>query len=555
MMENTTDYVYFKDANHVFTGASKTLLALCKSVHKWTDFLGKTDYDVFPEEYADIYYSLEKQIYSNTPIAKEIQKTLTVDGVEGWVDNRKFPVHNDNGEIIGLFGIARDITKLKQTQDELHQMKKLIDTALNTQADTFFLFDAATGKPIRWNNAFRDISGYSDEEIAVLPAPASYYSPADLKHFESIMQKVFKGEKSTFEMELICKDGHKVLTEYSLSAVVDKKGNPEYIISIGRDIRKRKQAEEVVWHSANFDRLTDLPNRSLFFDRLSKVLLKSKRNNQYAAVLFLDLDGFKEANDIYGHEAGDHVLVTVAERWLKSIRDVDTLARMGGDEFAVIIDGLPTPDTADIVAKKLIDALALDIQLSSNQKCNIGVSIGISVYPQNATEMDTLLATADVAMYESKSNGKNTFTFSSADPFSANNPREWIILDDDHLVGWHDIDDEHIEIVRLVNHLNYAILEGADNDAIGHLFEELANYTVSHFEHEHKLMEASSYPEMHKHDLVHKALIAQVQRLAQEVQKGNGLFLLQTIKDWLLKHVVYYDKPLAVFLNEQKSKK
>lgn len=113
MMENTNDYIYFKDRNHAFTGASQTLVAITDPSEHWTDLIGKTDYDVFPEEYADIYYRLEKQVFAGIHVAHEEQEYVGKDGNKGWVDNRKYPIRNDDGEIIGLFGIARDITEQK----------------------------------------------------------------------------------------------------------------------------------------------------------------------------------------------------------------------------------------------------------------------------------------------------------------------------------------------------------------------------------------------------------------------------------------------------------
>jgi PAS domain S-box-containing protein len=114
-MENAEDYLYFKDRNHVFTGASQTLVTLTAAAQHWTDLLGKTDYDLFPEELADNYYRLEKQVFSGSPLAHEFQETLTRDGKKGWVDNRKYPIRDDNGEIVGLWGIARDITDRKRS--------------------------------------------------------------------------------------------------------------------------------------------------------------------------------------------------------------------------------------------------------------------------------------------------------------------------------------------------------------------------------------------------------------------------------------------------------
>ena len=119
MMENTNDFIYFKDRNHVFTGASQTLVSITAPAEHWTDLLGQTDYDVFPEEYADLYYRLEKQVFNGLPVAHEIQAYRSKTGQLGWVDNRKYPIRDDKGEIIGLFGISRDITEQRRLESTL----------------------------------------------------------------------------------------------------------------------------------------------------------------------------------------------------------------------------------------------------------------------------------------------------------------------------------------------------------------------------------------------------------------------------------------------------
>lgn len=131
IMENTDDYIYFKDRNHVFTGASQSLVSLCSPAEHWTDLLGQTDYDVFPEDLADIYYRLEKQVFSGIPVAHEVQEYRTKDEIHGWVDNRKYPIRDEKGTLIGLYGIARDITANEQLKQELikneEKYKNLID--------------------------------------------------------------------------------------------------------------------------------------------------------------------------------------------------------------------------------------------------------------------------------------------------------------------------------------------------------------------------------------------------------------------------------------------
>jgi len=140
--------------------------------------------------------------------------------------------------------MLHDLTELKQGEDKLRQMKELTDTALDAQMDTFFLFESATSRAIRWNRAFREITGYTDEEISGMPAPASYYSPEDLERATAFMQKAVNGEDESIELGLICKDGRKVPTEYRVSVISDDAGKPRYFVSIGRNITERKRVEE-----------------------------------------------------------------------------------------------------------------------------------------------------------------------------------------------------------------------------------------------------------------------------------------------------------------------
>jgi PAS domain S-box-containing protein len=163
MMENTDDYIYFKDRNHVFTGASQTLVSLCDPAEHWTDLIGLTDYDVFPEEYADIYYRLEKQIFSGIAVAHEIQETLTKDGRKGWVDNRKYPIRDIHGEIIGLYGIARDITELKQEEAALIESNNRLTAVMENISEGLIIADDQ-GQVIYWNPMALTINGFTSME-------------------------------------------------------------------------------------------------------------------------------------------------------------------------------------------------------------------------------------------------------------------------------------------------------------------------------------------------------------------------------------------------------
>ncbi len=175
---------------------------------------------------------------------------------------------------------------------------------------------------------------------------------------------------------------------------------------------RHKEAEEKVRHAASHDGLTNLPNRTLFLDRVSVALATARRNRSQAAVLFIDLDGFKAVNDTLGHEAGDLLLQGVAERLRSCVREMDTVSRHGGDEFTISLVGVTDRDAAALVAKKLISRLSDPFALDGRQ-ANIGASIGIAMYPEHGETAEDLLQQADAAMYAVKHRGKNNFEFAS----------------------------------------------------------------------------------------------------------------------------------------------
>lgn len=177
---------------------------------------------------------------------------------------------------------------------------------------------------------------------------------------------------------------------------------------------------------ATHDSLTGLPNRTLFFERLSRDLARVRRADKPLALFFLALDGFKRVNDQHGHDAGDCVLTTVANRWQATMRETDTVARIGGDEFAIILPNADRTEDLQTIASKLIRLAGLPIELPSQVKVQVGVSIGISLYPGHGTEIDTLIAAADTAMYQSKARGQNCFTLSDDEPQAGTEAAEWV---------------------------------------------------------------------------------------------------------------------------------
>jgi len=180
------------------------------------------------------------------------------------------------------------------------------------------------------------------------------------------------------------------------------------------DVTLRETEKERLEVMAYYDRLTGLPNRSLFFDRLQQVVAQSLREQGKAALLFIDLDGFKEVNDTLGHDAGDTVLKVISDRLTSLVRKADTVARLGGDEFVVILSQINSEQDALNVAQKIIDFVGQEIPLESGAVARVGASIGISFCPEDGVTIDDLLLASDNAMYASKRKGKNTFSLASA---------------------------------------------------------------------------------------------------------------------------------------------
>jgi diguanylate cyclase (GGDEF)-like protein/hemerythrin-like metal-binding protein len=260
------------------------------------------------------------------------------------------------------------------------------------------------------------------------------------------------------------------------------------------------------------------------------------------------LDGFKPINDTYGHEAGDIVLKMTAQRLLACVRAVDTVARLGGDEFAVIVGELDNPAEIERVAEQMLQALTQLMTLPDGQECTVGISMGISVYPDNGDEMDSLLAAADAAMYDSKHRGKNTYSYFGGEPDAVADAEAWIVFDKAHHVGVVEIDEQHRELVRLVNRLNGAI-KNKEGDAVTlGLYDELLSFTAFHFATEHRLMAQNDYPDLARHDQEHAHLVDEAVHFKTRLTRGGDLLALQSIKDWLLNHIQYSDKPLAKYL-------
>ena len=232
-----------------------------------------------------------------------------------------------------------------------------------------------------------------------------------------------QGIAERHEFKFSRKDGRDVWTTMATNPILNASGAYLGALALVTDITDRKQSTALIWQQANFDHLTGLPNRHMFMDRLSQETRKADRTAAFLALMFIDLDHFKEVNDQHGHAAGDAVLVEATRRIASCVRSTDTLARLGGDEFTVILAGLDHVGSVERIAQTMIAALSQAFEIGG-QRIFISASIGIALYPPDARDLDELLSNADQAMYASKNGGRNRFSYFTPDLQAAAGARQ-----------------------------------------------------------------------------------------------------------------------------------
>jgi diguanylate cyclase (GGDEF)-like protein/PAS domain S-box-containing protein len=278
---------------------------------------------------------------------------------------------------------------------------------LKQRAKAFdYLFDAVVVTDMQgiitdWNKGSETLYGYAKEEAIGQPVNILHV-PDDTDHITSeVLSAVEKSGKWTGEIRMLHKNGHIGWIESMCVPIYDVHDQVVGALGINRDITDRIKESERLNHLAHYDQLTKIPNRYLFLDRIAHLIAQSERNENTFALLYIDLDHFKTINDAKGHAFGDQVLVETASRLKQSIRTSDTIARIGGDEFVLLLE--MTSNKNDVLAKVEVLNKTLNRAIIINdEEFEISCSIGVAIYPDEGTTTDTLLAVADKAMYKAK---------------------------------------------------------------------------------------------------------------------------------------------------------
>lgn len=325
-----------------------------------------------------------------------------------WESMSISPVTNQQGEMTHFVAIKEDI----QLRKELEENQRIASTVFDSAGEAIMVTDTQN-KVLKVNSRFTTITGYQEAEILGADSNILNSPKQGTSLFSDLCSLVGASEKWQGEAWGRRKNGESFPAWLVITQSKDNLNQVTGYVAIFTDITHRKKAEEQIWHQANFDSLTKLPNRALFQDRLNQAITQAARNRKKAALLFIDLDRFKQINDKFGHDAGDQLLQEAAQRLESCVRAEDTVARLGGDEFTVILQELEVTSDVNPIAVKLLECLEEPFMLGDH-KGYISGSIGIAIYPDDGTRLEILLKNADIAMYRAKIAGHNCYRYYSA---------------------------------------------------------------------------------------------------------------------------------------------
>jgi diguanylate cyclase (GGDEF)-like protein/PAS domain S-box-containing protein len=309
---------------------------------------------------------------------------------------------DSQGQVRQIAGTARNLDRERAAARELEISSRVIDRMSEAVA-----VSSEDGRMIRVNSAFEQMTGYVQDEVLGRSVSMLESPRHDAMQYQSIHDMVRRDGRWKGEVWQRRKDGADILVSIEFTRIDGHPGEPPLRLAVMGDITDRKRAEEELRFLANYDALTGLPNRTMLLTRMTRAMARSRRHNQRIAILFLDLDRFKQINDSLGHAAGDELLRGVAERMRSAVREIDTVARLSGDEFVMLIEEIESIEGALIAAQRVLDQFAEPFTLAGTDVV-VSPSIGLAIFPDHAERADELVKAADLAMYAAKAAGRNT---------------------------------------------------------------------------------------------------------------------------------------------------
>ncbi|MBL0124971.1 MAG: PAS domain-containing protein [Betaproteobacteria bacterium] len=385
------------------------------------ELLGQHLREVYGEKrFSDALPLLQRALAGETVAAERL--TGTDPATQRWMTVRYTPRFDGDGDgdgdgnVIGFYSAATDIDELKRTELDLRRANWLLSSHFENTPLAVIEWDPKFCVR-RWSPQAEKTFGWQESELT-----GKHYSEwdfvvdGDVAQADAVSAKLIsqKEPRATSLHRNHRKDGRVIWCEWYNSSLRDDAGNIISILSLAQDVTTRVLAEEQLVHQATHDNLTGLPNRAMLQDRLRQAISRARRGGHRIAVMFIDLDRFKDVNDTLGHRIGDELLREISARLSRVVRESDLLVRLSGDEFMVVLEQVTDLESPRFVAEKLLDEIRQPSRIDGHD-IHISGSVGISLFPDDAEDVDALLKNADMAMYRAKELGKNTYQIFSAD--------------------------------------------------------------------------------------------------------------------------------------------
>ena len=415
LLESTSEAIYFKDLANRFILVSQGVVQhhieraerLGQEVEGVAPehFMGKTDLDLFDEGLATEWMAEEQRIIeTGDSFFDVLERDTDSDSSGGWFRTSKAPLRDDDGKVIGTFGISRDVTAQVKAEEEVVRREAQLRAVVDSSPDAIAFY----GPDLRycWVNAkAAAMVGLSPEEMLG-------HTDAELGRTPEVSELVLQGLGRVLSTRQMCEVGYSTRVDETTSWFqvrmvphLDGDGKVSGVVAATRDLTELKLAQEVLAHQALHDPLTGTVNRVALMDRLQRALAALERDAARVALLFIDLDNFKLINDARGHDVGDKLLIEVASRLVQMGRGSDTVARLGGDEFVMLFDRLAANDNAYMIAERVLSALSAPFTMDG-ERLRLGASIGVVVTADPRADPGELLRDADLAMYRAKQGGR-----------------------------------------------------------------------------------------------------------------------------------------------------
>ncbi len=409
LIETVPQPIFFKDAKGYYLGVNKAWESFFGIPRR--QFIGKSVFELYPDdqELAKRHHAKDQDLFGRPGSQSYEAAIIAADGNTHHTIYNKATFNKPDGGVAGLIGTITDVTGLKDAEQALREGEARFRDLTELSSDWYWEQD----------EQFR-FTQYSSKLRELIPDADSILGKTRWETpVVGVSEEQWQAHKDLLEARQPFRDflyqrhdskGDLRTISVSGRSIYDEQGRFKGYRGTGRDITEQRRVEERIRHMAHHDALTELPNRTLLHDRIGQAIAQSQRNRRVAALLFIDLDRFKNVNDSLGHQVGDGLLRTVAEQLVSCTRGTDTVARIGGDEFVVVLTDLNQAEDAAMVAQKALEALSQTFKID-NHELHITPSIGICIYPHDGEDVETLMRNADTAMYYAKEKGRNNYQF------------------------------------------------------------------------------------------------------------------------------------------------